>query len=43
MRGSESMATADSLEERNRKLGGILIGVMLFLVAIAIIGVLTLN
>ncbi len=37
------MATADGLEDRNRKLGGILIGVVLFLMAIAIIGVLTLN
>jgi hypothetical protein len=37
------METADGLEDRNRKLGGILIGVVLFLMAIAIIGVLTLN
>lgn len=36
------MAT-DGLEDRNRKLGGILIGVVLFLMAIAVIGVLTLN
>ena len=43
MRGSESMATVDELEDRNRKLGGILIGVVLFLIAIAIVGVLTLN
>ncbi len=36
-------ASAQGIEERNRKLGGILIGVILLLVAIAIIGVLTLN
>jgi hypothetical protein len=36
-------AGADSLEERNRKVGGLLLGVILALIAIAIIGVLTLN
>jgi hypothetical protein len=42
-KGSGAMATADGLEDRNRKLGRALIGVMLLLMAIAIIGVLTLN
>jgi hypothetical protein len=37
------MVTADGLEDRNRKLGGILIGVVLFLMAIAITVVLTRN
>jgi hypothetical protein len=37
------MVTADGLEDRNRKLGGILIGVVLALMAVALIGVLTLN
>ncbi len=37
------MVTADGLEDRNRKLGGILLGVVLLLMAIAIIGALTLN
>jgi hypothetical protein len=43
MKGSVAMATADGLEDRNRKLGGILIGVVLFLMAIAITVVLTRN
>ena len=43
MKGSLTMAAADGLENRNRMLGGILIGVMLLLMAVAIIGVLTLN
>jgi hypothetical protein len=34
---------AESAEQSNRKLGGILFGVILLLVLIAIIGVLTLN
>lgn len=34
---------AEGLEERNRKVGILLIGVILLLVAISIIGVLTLN
>ena len=38
-----AMVTADGLEDRNRKLGGILIGVALFLMAVAIIVVLTTN
>jgi hypothetical protein len=38
-----AMVTADGLEDRNRKLGGILIGVVLFLMAIAITVVLTRN
>jgi hypothetical protein len=38
-----AMVTADSLEDRNRKLGGILIGVVLFLMVIAITVVLTRN
>ncbi len=38
-----SMATVDVLEGKNRKLGGILIGVVLLLMVVAIIGVLTLN
>ncbi len=33
----------DSIGERNRKLGAILLGVILALVAIAIIGAITLN
>lgn len=36
-------AGAGSMDERNRKLGGVLLGVILALIAIAIIGVLTLN
>ncbi len=36
-------AGADSLEGRNRKLGGILLGVILALIAVAVVGVLTLN
>ncbi len=36
-------AGADSIGERNSKLGAILLGVILALVAIAIIGVITLN
>lgn len=36
-------AGAGSLEGRNRKVGGLLLGVILALIAIAIIGVLTLN
>ncbi len=36
-------AGADSLEGRNRKVGGILLGVILALIAVAIVGVLTLN
>jgi hypothetical protein len=43
MWGCAAMVTADDLEDRNRKLGGILIGVVLALMAVAIIGVLTLN
>lgn len=34
---------ADGFEERNRKLGAILVGVILFWMVVAIIGVLTLN
>jgi hypothetical protein len=36
-------AGANSLDQRNRKLGAILVGVILALVAVAIIGVITLN
>jgi hypothetical protein len=43
MWGCAAMVTADGLEDRNRKLGGILLGVVLLLMAIAIIGALTLN
>jgi hypothetical protein len=35
--------SATSEGEKNRKLGGILLGIILLLVAISIIGVLTLN
>jgi len=43
MWGCAAMVTTDGLEDRNRKLGGILLGVVLFLMAIAIIVVLTRN
>lgn len=43
MWGCAAMVTADGLGDRNRKLGGILIGVVLLLMAIAIIGAITLN
>jgi len=40
---SAAMAPVDGVEGRNRKLGGILLGVVLFLMAIAITVVLTRN
>jgi hypothetical protein len=36
-------AGVDNIDQRNRKLGAVLLGVILALIAIAIIGVITLN
>jgi hypothetical protein len=43
MEVSAAMATVDGLEGRNRKLGRILLGIVLFLMVVSIIRVLTHN